>query len=306
MFGLPRIQTGGIRFGELNMSNHLISQAYRRDLRTVMRKAVMVLFADKASDDGSGIYASKQTMADELCCSKQSVIDTIKGLLSDGLVREVGQRRNSNGFTVEYGIQVDALRALPLVACHAKHRSAKLTGQPAGPVNDIDPTSQPAGPDQSTRLTQTLIEPPLNPEAKASVKARARSSQPTESAVEIWNERARSAGWPSCQKVSDAREKQLAARLREHGLVGWRSAMDRAAASPFLASDEPPSWFVFDWLIKAANFQKLIEGNYDRAGGNNYSRGSQSDGFDQACRRLANRAPAFRDPVFQAMYEGTL
>jgi hypothetical protein len=45
--------------------------------------------ADKASDYGTGIWASKQTMADELEVSKQTVITTIKGLVADGLLVEV-------------------------------------------------------------------------------------------------------------------------------------------------------------------------------------------------------------------------
>lgn len=114
-----------------------------------MRKSVMVLLADKASDDGGGIWASKQTMADELCCSKQTVIDTIKSFIEEGLVKEIGQRRNANGYTVEYGINIAALEAVPLVNCHAQHQSNKLTGQPAGPVKGIDGTGQPAGPKPS-------------------------------------------------------------------------------------------------------------------------------------------------------------
>lgn len=115
----------------------------------------MVLLADKASDDGSGIWASKQTMADELDCSRQAVINTIKGLIDDGLLSEVGQRQNANGFTVEYRIIVPALEALPLVKCHASRQSnvrvnlvdgsTSLTGQSGGQVNDIDPTRQPGG-----------------------------------------------------------------------------------------------------------------------------------------------------------------
>jgi hypothetical protein len=160
------------------MSNHLISMAYKRDLRTAMRKSVMVLLADKASDDGSGIYASKQTMADELCCSKQTVIDTVKAFLGEGLLIEIGQRRNANGFTVEYGINVAALEAIPLVGCHAARQSAKLTSQPAGPVNDVDVTSQPAGPHQSTSLTQTLIEPSITTQ-KATPSSSRTKREPT-------------------------------------------------------------------------------------------------------------------------------
>ena len=54
------------------MSNHLVSLAYKVDVGTLLRKAVLVLLAEKASDEGEGIWASKKTMADELCCSKHS------------------------------------------------------------------------------------------------------------------------------------------------------------------------------------------------------------------------------------------
>ncbi|AYJ87649.1 hypothetical protein D3Y57_19130 [Sphingomonas paeninsulae] len=117
------------------MSNHIISMAYKRDLRTAMRKSVMVLLADKASDDGSGIWASKKTMADELCCSKQTVIDTVQQFIDEGLLVKLGERRNANGYTVEYGIDMAALAATPMVKCHQDKGSSDWTGKPAGPVN---------------------------------------------------------------------------------------------------------------------------------------------------------------------------
>ena len=143
------------------MSNHLTSEVYKRRIGSLSRNAVLVLMADKASDDGSGIWASKQRMADELGCSKQTVIDVIKSLMADGLVREVGQRQNANGYTVEYLIDVAALLALPLVP---HHQSSSLTGQKSAPVKSADPTSQAALPHQSSSLTQTPLnhpEPPL-------------------------------------------------------------------------------------------------------------------------------------------------
>lgn len=145
------------------MSNHIISMAYKRDLKTAMRKSVMILLADKASDDGGGVYASKQTMADELCCSKQTVIETIKAFIAEGLVVEIGKRRNANGFTVEYAININVLDAVPLVGCHANKQSTRFTGKPNIPVNEAYPTSQPDLPHQSATLTQTLIEPSMNP-----------------------------------------------------------------------------------------------------------------------------------------------
>lgn len=142
------------------MSNHLISEAYKRSVGSMARKAVLVLMADKASDDGSGIWASKQRMADEIGASKQTVIATIKSLTVDGLISERGQRRCPNGYTIEYAINIRALRALPLVKSHEDDQSEDLTGQVASPVNLPDPTGQPPLPDQSEDLTQTLLNPP--------------------------------------------------------------------------------------------------------------------------------------------------
>jgi hypothetical protein len=159
------------------VSNHLISATYKRDLRTPMRKSVMALFADKASDDGTGIYASKQTMADELCCSKQALLDTIKAFILEGLLVEVGKRRVANGFTVEYGIVVDALEALPLVKCHADRaarQSISSTGQPAGPVNDLDRSTSLASPVQQVDPNPPE---PTSPEASPPPKRVRRSSE---------------------------------------------------------------------------------------------------------------------------------
>ena len=146
------------------MSNHLISMAYKRDLRTPMRKSVMALLADKASDDGGGIYASKQTMADELCCSRQAVFDTIKAFVSEGLLEELGTRRFANGHTVEYGIVVERLEALPLVKCHADREQRRLprTRKSAGPVNHVDP---------STTLTSPVNQVDPNPPKPTSQEA---------------------------------------------------------------------------------------------------------------------------------------
>ncbi len=158
------------------MSNHLTSEVYKRRIGSLSRNAVLVLMADKASDDGSGIWASKQRMADELGCSKQTVIEVIKSLMADGLVRECGHRRNANGYTVEYEIDVAALHRLPLVP---HHQSSSLTGQEAAPVKPVDPTSQAALPHQSSSLTQTSLNHP-EPPREGRAQKRAAAADPVE------------------------------------------------------------------------------------------------------------------------------
>src|SRR3546814_20036288 len=120
------------------MSNHLITECSKRKIGSLTRFAMMSYLADKASDDGRGIYASKQTMADELDTTKKTVIDTIKALIADGLLIVVGERACINGHTGEYAIDVDALRALPLVACWQRKKDraeARAPGEASPPFN---------------------------------------------------------------------------------------------------------------------------------------------------------------------------
>lgn len=130
-----------------------------------------------------------------------------------------------------------------------RSKSRDVTGQPVKsgdtPPNDKDIlTPREADPD----------------DASASSPAR----QPITEAISIWNQMARATGWPTVQTRSAARDRSLSARLRQHGIEGWQAAINRARSSPYLGGADPPSWFTFNWLIRAENFLKLSEGNYDR------------------------------------------
>ena len=60
------------------------------------------------------------------------------------------------------------------------------------------------------------------------------------------------------------RADQLRARIREHGEEAVIEAVDRIRNSDFLQGKNARGWMVtFDWFIKPANFQKVLEGNYD-------------------------------------------
>jgi hypothetical protein len=84
-------------------------------------------------------------------------------------------------------------------------------------------------------------------------------------AVSAYNDAAERAGWPSVKKVSPDRRRHLVARIKDAGGIdGWQKAIARAEASSFLTgrTDRPFS-ATFDFIIKQANFTKIIEGNYD-------------------------------------------
>jgi biotin operon repressor len=232
------------------------------------RNAVMVLLADKASDDGTGIWASKQRMADELGTSKQTVLSTIKSLMADGLLVEVGQRKSPNGYTIEYAINVAALEQLPMVACHSKERplnqSSQLTGQAASPVKEHDLTSQAALPDQSSSLTQTSLnhpEPPIDKSASADTPLT------IEEVVEDWNGLAAECGLPVVRKITPARRRAFKARLREYpDIADWRRAFLHIRNTPWLLGENARGWRAnFKFLLQAESFTNLTEEAYGQA-----------------------------------------
>lgn len=146
------------------MSNHLITESYKRKLGSVTRLAMMAYLADKAADCGGGIYASKQTMADELDLTKKTVITTIQGLIADGLLIVVGTKPCANGHTIEYAIVVEALLALPLVGCW--ERKARYTGVKSSPVKKRD-----RSPSDTGRGVGVTPKPPLEPKPLSSADA---------------------------------------------------------------------------------------------------------------------------------------
>lgn len=154
-------------------------------------------------------------------------------------------------------IKADRTNAERQARYRAKKRNAVTVTPTVPPNEDILTPSSTDSPD----------------EASASSPSR----QPVSAAIEVWNETAVEVGWTQIRTVSPNRSKSVSARLREHGLDGWKAAIARARASPYLAGPDPPSWFTFDWIVKSGNFLKLIEGNYDR---------SRTNGTDPAASAL--------------------
>lgn len=74
------------------------------------------------------------------------------------------------------------------------------------------------------------------------------------------------------EKLTQKRKTALESRLRDHGDDGWRKALKEIEESRFLRGENARGWRLdFDFLVKAENFQKVIEGKYNdrhRKGGN--------------------------------------
>ncbi len=88
---------------------------------------------------------------------------------------------------------------------------------------------------------------------------------------ETWNTIAKAAGWPEARYLTDSRRTALRRAIRDAGgLVGWKTLLEEAAQSSFLTGKtertKSQNWrFTLDWLLKPANFVKVLEGSYQDA-----------------------------------------
>jgi hypothetical protein len=150
------------------MSHVATGIVQRRKVGSPTRKAVLMFMAACASDDGTGIWTSKQNMADDLEMGKRTVQVCIDDLAKDGLIAEVGRRSCRNGFTVEYRINLDAVQALPETRDNSATRAApapQVTRAAPAPVQDVHVTRAAPAPQDVQHLhpnhTGTIKEPSL-------------------------------------------------------------------------------------------------------------------------------------------------
>lgn len=95
------------------------------------RKQIIMFLADKASDDGSGIWCSKGTIQRHTELGESTVKRTITDLLREGILVETGRRPCKNGFTVIYRIVLDRVMAL--------ESTAELDEGTGSTVNPVQP-----------------------------------------------------------------------------------------------------------------------------------------------------------------------
>jgi len=69
---------------------------------------------------------------------------------------------------------------------------------------------------------------------------------------------------PAISTLSDSRKKAIKARVSEFGKQKVAEMLERAGKSRFLSGDNTRKWKAnLDWLLKPANFVKVLDGCYD-------------------------------------------
>lgn len=84
-----------------------------------------------------------------------------------------------------------------------------------------------------------------------------------EHVVEEWNRTASRMGKPRVRDLTPSRRQLVRARIAQYDLDDFVNVFGRIESSPFLRGDRQWQGCTFDWTMKRANFQKILEGNYD-------------------------------------------
>ena len=81
---------------------------------------------------------------------------------------------------------------------------------------------------------------------------------------------------PKCTKLSDARRKAIAARLRTYTREEIHRAFALAQESEFMTGRNDRNWTAsFDWIMKDTNMAKILDGNYNNRKGRENDAGNQ-------------------------------
>jgi hypothetical protein len=81
--------------------------------------------------------------------------------------------------------------------------------------------------------------------------------------MDEWNRVAERLGKPRVRDLTPGRRQLITARIAQYTIGDFVTVFGKVEASPFLRGDGKWQGCTFDWVMKRANFQKIIEGNYD-------------------------------------------
>jgi biotin operon repressor len=127
------------------MSNKISNLVQTKKIGSLTKKAILMYMADKASDDGSGIWVSKKNMAADLEMTDRAVRIHIKDMIAMGVLVEAGQRQCKTGYTVDYTINVEVVGSLGSTR-EATEQHAPLNDVHPYPCMSFTPTPEPRSP----------------------------------------------------------------------------------------------------------------------------------------------------------------
>lgn len=94
------------------MSHELVGILSRKQCGGAIRKHLLKTLADRANNDGTGIFCSVKTLARDAEVAERTVQNHLRAFEREGLLRNMGRRPCKHGYTINYRISLRAVHAL--------------------------------------------------------------------------------------------------------------------------------------------------------------------------------------------------
>lgn len=157
------------------MSYQVVHKIRSRKVGSPTRKCILLIMADVANHDGSEIYLSTQTIADETEVSQRTVKRQLKDMVDEGILIKMGKKPCLGGYTINYKIDLSAISELPISGDNLS-KDTEISGdnlasggvtQDAGGVSES--AKKYASSDTLTIQEQSIINNPINKREKLKV-----------------------------------------------------------------------------------------------------------------------------------------
>lgn len=146
------------------MSWEVAKLCSERKFGSPVRKQIVMFLADKASDDGSGIWCSKGSIHRHTELGESTVKRAVNELVQEGILIETGQRRRcKHGYTIVYQMNLAVVQTLELISepydkveyPTGSRADGGHTERGTGSVPDGEP-----GPERTPNNPKTIPKPP--------------------------------------------------------------------------------------------------------------------------------------------------
>lgn len=162
------------------MSYVVEALCHKRRFGSAVRKQIIMFLANRASDDGSGIYCSKGYIQRHTELGETTVKRTVAAFLREGILVETGQRRRcKNGYTVVYRIDLAVVRGLDPVF----EPDDPTTFQTGSTEDGVQPGPGTGSPEDGVRGPQRT---PNNPKTTLKPPTRTRDPEVEGNLEKIW------------------------------------------------------------------------------------------------------------------------
>jgi DNA-binding transcriptional ArsR family regulator len=229
-------------------------------------KLILLLLADRISNETGECFPGQKRLAKEASMSERTVRRHMKKLGEAGMI--ISRKRfcpNGNPNTSAYEIVgfLDWLNCAE--KCADDQRSKVTSGQHRPAVKSGSTTGQNVQSPADNVVLQTQRDNPQEPkdDGKLDLPEVPKPKSHIDEAVALYRETAKELGLPDVRKLNDERRSKLRLRLKDHGLDGWREAMQALRDSSHCQGENNRGWRAnLDFVLQESSMLKLLEGVY--------------------------------------------